>query len=140
MEGIRNGCLVTTKKLAATIQGSGSTVEKHQVTVSLLCHFRPHKICVYGVGTLRVFECTMRWSLSEALLALYIHPYNSVTLFPSISLHPQRKLPHYILGMGMQEAGTQLGEDSLFGYYHLPPFLPPSLLLSYRPYITTVDT
>ena len=50
MEGIRNGCQVTTKKLAATIQGSGSTVEKHQVT-NPFCHFCPHKICVCGAGT-----------------------------------------------------------------------------------------
>ena len=33
VEGIRNGCHVTTKKLTGTILGSGSSLEKHQV-----CH------------------------------------------------------------------------------------------------------
>ena len=32
VEGIRNGCHVTTKKLAGTIMGSGSTMDKHQVS------------------------------------------------------------------------------------------------------------
>ena len=34
MEGIKNGCLVTCKRLHATHQGSGSTLEKHQVSIS----------------------------------------------------------------------------------------------------------
>ena len=43
MEGIRNGCQVTCKKLHACAQGSGSTLEKHQVSISLV-HTQSHSI------------------------------------------------------------------------------------------------
>ena len=74
----------------------------------------------------RAFMCTTRCFTPEALLAPYL------SFPPPFPLHVQRKLPHHILGVGMQEAGTQLGEHSLFGYVSSPTLFPLSpFLLSF---------
>ena len=152
MEGIRNGCQVTTKKLAATIQGSGSTVEKHQVT-NPFCHFCPHKICVCGAGT----------------ESLYVHHKmlhtrgitGTVPFFPSplpSSCTAETTTSHSWCG---HAGGGDTARRTLFVWViiilssFLLSFLSPflfllllssssasslSLLPSHQPYITTVDT
>ncbi len=69
MEGIRNGCLVTIKKLSATFVGSGGSLDKHQVeivntSISLVCYL-----------------CAMYVCSRIKLISIYGFPYMEVSRF-----------------------------------------------------------
>ncbi len=71
MEGIRNGCLVTIKKLSATFVGSGGSLDKHQVEI----------VTVNTSISLVCYLCAMY------VLSYKINQYLWVSLYGGISFH-----------------------------------------------------
>jgi len=162
VEGIRNGCQVTTKKLAATIQGSGSTVEKHQVT-NPLCHFHPRKICVCGAGTesLYVHHEMLHTRGTTGAVSFFPSPHPSSCTAETTTSHSWcghagggdtagRTLSVWVIIISFSTlfplspfllsflSPFLLYPDSLPSSFFFSPPLPP--LPSHQPYITTVDT
>ncbi len=108
MEGIRNGCLVTIKKLSATFVGSGAGLDKHQVmyiTCIGLCYiislcvlivssitnlsvsmgfliwrYLVSSFCLYIQGNFRGYKCSCFSLIKHVPRTFYTHEFNTTCM------------------------------------------------------------